>query len=125
MTIRLCTQIFLYTFGIKKMNLFDFPKQFPDEDACINYFREKRESLGVACAKCSNTTHYWKKDKKAFQCKKCGYRTSLRTGTALENSQLPYLYWFKAIHLLSATKKTFSAFEIQRQLKHDRYEPIE
>lgn len=124
MTIRLCTQIFLYTFVAKKMNLFDFPVQFPDEDTCIKYFREKRESLGITCAKCSNTTHYWKKDKKAFQCKKCGYRTSLRTGTALANSQLPYLYWFKAIHLLSATKKTFSAFEIQRQLKHDRYEPI-
>lgn len=106
------------------MNLFDFSAQFPDEETCIKYFKEKRESLGVTCAKCSNTTHYWKKDKKAFQCKRCGYRTALRTGTALENSQLSYLYWFKAIHLLSATKKTFSALEIQRQLKHDRYEPI-
>ena len=115
--------IFL-TFGIKKMNLFDFPIQFPDEDACIAHFKQIRENLGIKCSKCGNESHYWKRDRKAFQCKNCGHRTFLRQGTVLENSQLPYLLWFKAIHLLSATKKTFSALEVQRQLKYDRYEPI-
>ena len=42
----------------------------------------------------------------------------------MENTKLPYQYWFKAIHLLTATKKSFSALEIQRQLDHKRYEPI-
>lgn len=34
------------------------------------------------------------------------------------------LYWFTAIHLITATKKTFSALEMQRQLGHKRYQPI-
>ncbi len=106
------------------MNLFDFSEQFQDEKSCIDYFIKKREELGVTCKKCDNTNHYWKKDKQLFQCKKCGFRTTLRSGTTLEGSNLPFLYWFKAIHLLTATKKTFSAKEVQRQLKHDRYEPI-
>lgn len=106
------------------MNLFDFSERFPTEQDCITYLKTVREKLGVICSKCKNTDHYWKKDKQSFQCKKCGYRTSLRSGTAMKNSHLPYLYWFKSIHLLTATKKTFSANQVQRQLKHNRYEPI-
>ena len=37
---------------------------------------------------------------------------------------LPYRYWFVAMHLLTATKGSFSAAEIQRQLGHKRYQPI-
>jgi hypothetical protein len=39
-------------------------------------------------------------------------------------SNLPFRYWFIAIHLLTSTKKSFSAAELQRQLGHKRYEPI-
>ena len=39
-------------------------------------------------------------------------------------SKLPMIYWFTAIHLLTSTKKTFSALEMQRQLGHKRYQPI-
>lgn len=106
------------------MNLFDFAERFPDEDSCVNHFIALRLSLGVKCKKCENLNHYWKKDKKCFQCKQCGYRTALRSGTAFENSHLPYLYWFKSIHLMTATTKSFSANEIQKQLKHSHYEPI-
>lgn len=107
-----------------QMNLLDFSNYFPNEKTCIEHFKLQREKLGVVCRKCKNTTHYWKKDKIVFQCKKCGYRTALRSGTVLENSHLPYLYWYKAILMLSATRKTFSANEIQNQLRHEIYEPI-
>ena len=106
------------------MNLLDFSIYFPDEDTCIKHFKAQREQLGVSCKRCNNTTHYWKRDKIAFECKKCGYRTALRSGTVLENSHLPYLHWYKAILLLSATKKSFSANEVQKQLRHEEYEPI-
>ena len=42
----------------------------------------------------------------------------------MENSNLPIRKWFLCIHLMSATKKGFSAKEIQRQLGHKRYEPV-
>ena len=106
------------------MNLFDFSERFMSEEDCINHFKEVRIKLGVVCRECQSKEHYWKKDRLAFQCKQCGCRVALRSGTVMENSRLPYMYWFKAIHLLTATKKTFSANEIQRQLKHNRYEPI-
>ena len=42
----------------------------------------------------------------------------------MHGSQLPYRYWFIAIHLLTSTKKSFSASELQRQLGHSTYHPI-
>ena len=106
------------------MNLFDFTERFKNEEDCIEYLKIQRLKLGVICRKCNHTEHYWKKDKISFQCKKCNARISIRSGTAFEKSHLPFMYWFKTMHLLTATKKTFSANEIQRQLNHNRYEPI-
>jgi hypothetical protein len=42
----------------------------------------------------------------------------------MEFSKLPFRYWYVAIHLLTSTKKTFSASEVQRQLGHKRFQPI-
>ncbi|KAA6346001.1 hypothetical protein EZS27_005581 [termite gut metagenome] len=63
-------------------------------------------------------------DKECYECKQCGKRQSLRANTVMHGSQLPFRYWFIAIHLLTSTKKSFSAAELQRQLGHKRYEPI-
>ena len=42
----------------------------------------------------------------------------------MHNSKLTFQTWFKAMTLISGTKKSFSAKEVQRQLGHNRYEPI-
>lgn len=97
---------------------------FPDEESCEQFLKEKREQDGIVCAKCGCIYHYWKGYRKQWQCKKCGHRTTLTAGTVMHNSNLPLMYWFIAIHLLTSTKKSFSAKEIQRQLGHKRYQPI-
>lgn len=48
----------------------------------------------------------------------------MRSGTILESSKLSFMTWYKAIFLLSTTKKGFSNKEIQRQLGLKRYEPV-
>lgn len=106
------------------MRLSEFYKRFPNEAACRQAFRNIREKEGVVCRKCGCKEHYWKKDKECFECKSCRFRTSLRSGTVMENSNLPFKYWFTAIAFLSATKKSISALELQRELGHKRYEPI-
>ncbi|GEM53970.1 DDE transposase [Flavobacterium branchiophilum] len=106
------------------MNILDFYKVYPDEESCKNKFKEIRDKEGVVCRKCNNSTHYWKQDRDQYECKKCRNRITLRSGTVMENSKLSYQYWFIAMHLLTCTKKSFSAKEMQRQLGHKRYEPI-
>ena len=92
--------------------------------SCKQKFKEYREEAGVICAKCGCKDHYWKRDKEQWECKKCRTRTTLKSGTVMHKSKLAYRYWFIAMHLLTSTKKSFSAKEIQRQLNHKRYQPI-
>lgn len=106
------------------MKILDFYKEFPDEASCKASFKEYRLQQGVFCKRCQSTEHYWKTNRSEWQCKKCGTRTTLKSGTVMENSKLPYQYWFAAMHLITTTKKSFSACEMQRQLGHKRYEPI-
>lgn len=42
----------------------------------------------------------------------------------MQESKLPFRHWFIAIHLLTGTKKSYSALELQRQIGHKYYEPI-
>lgn len=106
------------------MNLLNFVEQYPDEESCKAAFREYREKEGIVCRKCGFKEHSWLKGKDAYQCKSCGTRQGLRSHTVMHGSHLPFRYWFIAIHLLTCTKKSFSAAELQRQLGHKRYEPI-
>lgn len=106
------------------MNLMEFNERFPDEHCAMMAVKELREKQGVICRKCGHDRHYWQQTVVSFQCKKCGARQRLRSGTIMEQSKLPYRMWLMAIHLVTATKKSFSALELQRQLGHSRYEPV-
>ena len=105
------------------MNLFNFTAHFGDEKSCRLHFKEQRDKIGVTC-KCGHKEHYWIKSIWSYECKKCRSRTSLRSGTIMQSSNLPFLVWYKTMFLLSATKKGFSSREIQRQLGLKRYEPV-
>ena len=106
------------------MNLLNFVSSYPDEQSCHESFKAYRDKQGVVCSKCGGSNHYWKRDKEQYECKKCHTRQSLRSHTVMHGSQLPFRYWFIAMHLLTTTKKSFSALELQRQLGHKYYDPI-
>lgn len=106
------------------MKLSELYKRFSDESVCRQILKKIRENEGVICKKCEGIEHYWKKDKKCFECKICKFRTSLKSGTIMENSNLPIKYWLSAIIFLEITKKDISALEVQKEFGHKRYEPI-
>jgi len=106
------------------MNLLEFHKYYPTEESCKQAFKKYREQAGIVCSKCENTTHYWKEYREQWQCKKCGHRTTLKSGTVMHNSKLSFQYWYIAMLFITSTKKSFSAKEVQRQIGHKRYQPI-
>lgn len=106
------------------MKLYDFISRFPNEEACKEHFIAVRQKQGVRCPKCGCMHCTYLPSRSKFECGRCGCRFSLRSGTVLHGSKLPYRYWLITIHLLTATKHTFSALEIQKQLGHKRYQPI-
>lgn len=106
------------------MNLFTFTANFTSEESCRLHFKAERDKQGIRCAECGHTKHYWIKSRWSYECKECRHRTSLRSGTIMESSNLSFMIWYKTMFLLSATKKGFSSKEIQKQLGLKRYEPV-
>ena len=106
------------------MNIFSFSAHFGTEESCRNHFKAERDKVGIVCSRCGQTEHYWIKSRWSYECKSCHHRTSLRSGTVMESSNLSFLVWYKTIFLLSATKKGFSSKEIQKQLGLKRYESV-
>lgn len=118
---------YLYSIKSKKkhiMNILNFMQRFPDEASCIAYLKEQREQSGVVCKHCGCKEHIWNPAKLSFECKHYHSRQSLRSGTVMEHSKLPFRYWIATMFLLTGTKKSFSTEELRRQLGHKRYQPI-
>lgn len=106
------------------MNILSFIEEFPDEQSCKSNFKNNREKEGVFCKKCGCSDHYWLQNKWQWECKGCKFRTTLRSGTLMEASKLPFRKWYLAMAFMSFSKKGMSAKELQRQLGHSRYESI-
>ena len=106
------------------MTINDFIEHYSEESQCKACFIQYRFNSGVICKKCGSSDHYWLSTVEQFKCKGCGFRTTLRSGTVLQASKLPYSYWFMAMYLMTFTKKGLSALELQSQLGHKRYQPI-
>jgi transposase-like protein len=106
------------------MDIFSFGVEFSSEEACRLHWKSERDKIGVSCRRCSHEHHYWIKACWSYECKACKSRTSLRSGTIMQSSNLPFLAWYKTMFLMSATKKGFSTKEIQKQIGFKRYEPV-
>lgn len=106
------------------MNILEFAEFFPTEESCRDHFKKQRENNGVRCKECQCTKHYWLKAKEQWQCSSCNFRTTLRSGTVMHSSKLPVRTWYLAIAFMTSTKKGLSACELQRQLRHKRYDTV-
>ena len=106
------------------MNLFEFYTKFKTESDCEQYLKMKRMEEGIVCSNCHNGKHYWLEPTQQFKCANCGKKINLKAGTMMESSHIPLLTWFMVIHLMTSTKKPFSALEMQNQTRSKYYEPI-
>jgi len=106
------------------VKLIKFIEDFPDEKSCKDHYKQIREQEGITCKRCGCKKHYWLKSKYQWQYSGCDFRTTLRSGTIMENSNLPFRKWYLAMAFMSFSKKGLSATELQKQIGHKRYEPI-
>jgi transposase-like protein len=95
---------------------------YNSEEYCKEDFRRQREQQGVQCKRCNSKEHYWLSSKSQWECKKCKFRTTLKSGTMMEHSKMTFRKWYQVMIMMSATKKGISAKEMQRQFGATRYE---
>ena len=108
----------------RPMLLKDFFSRFPDEDSCVDYFKDIRLSIGMKCPKCGGTIFKWYVGSRKFQCSSCGYRFPLTKGTVMEQSHLSLSDWFCTANMMTSIKQVLSAKEIQHQLEKKYYPPV-
>ena len=106
------------------MKLIKFLQVYDTELKCQILFKQVRDREGVFCKRCGGTDHYWLGTRDRYRCKSCKWETTLRSGTMMEYSKLPYRYWAYAMAMLAFRKKPISALEMQAHLGHKYYEPV-
>lgn len=102
----------------------DFFSTFNSENACIQHFRDTRESTGIICKNCGCRRHYWVEKLKSWRCMNCRYYTGIKSGTIMAHSKLSIMTWYHGLYHIATNKKSMSAKELQRTLGLKRYEPV-
>jgi transposase len=100
-----------------RFTLADFTAKFPDNDACLEFLKEKRYPGSIAfCSKCKlDRKHYRVTGRPAYACDHCGKMISPMAGTIFEKSSTPLKTWFYAMYLMGSTRCGISAKQIQRE----------
>lgn len=102
---------------MKTYTIKDFEKQFPNDDACLDFLKQARWPNGIYCEKCQKfTPHYRITKRKVYSCEFCGTHISPTAGTIFHKSETPLRSWFHAIFLMASTKTGISAKQLQREL---------
>ena len=94
----------------------DFERLYGTEDLCEAAVFAARWPSGFSCPFCKRECGYWLRGSRNFRCAGCRGETSLLAGTMFQDTKLPLTLWFRAMHLLTATKQGVSAMELARRL---------
>jgi transposase len=95
----------------------DFDKQFPNDDACLEWLKNNRWPDGIYCEACQRITKHHRITKRsAYACDFCGKHVYPMAGTILEHSATPMRLWFHAMFLMASTRCGISAKQLQREL---------
>ena len=101
--------------GISVEQLLDM---FPDEDAAARWFEKQRWGEGRYCPHCGGLDTYRTKSAKPqpFRCRDCKSYFSIRTGMAMECSNLSLRKWAFGVYLMSTSLKGVSSMKLHRDL---------
>ncbi len=100
------------------VSLYQFFKQFPDEESARLHFEGRRWANGKACPHCGSVEVVEVKNHKPmpYRCKDCRKHFSVRTGTVLEESRLPLHKWLMAIYMMTTARKGIPSTQMAREL---------
>ena len=94
----------------------DFDRDFPDDDACLEWLKDFLYPGGVYCEKCEAITkHHRIKSRPSYSCDRCGHHVHPTAGTIFHKSSTPLTTWFHAIYLMASTRCGISAKQIERE----------
>ena len=103
---------------MNKYSTKDFDRDFPTDDACLEWLFQKRWPNGVKCEKCGKVTkHYRIQGCPCYSCEFCGNHIHPMAGTIFEDTKFDHLrLWFKALSYMAVTRCGVSSRQLSRDL---------
>ena len=104
----------------KGISLIELAEMFPDENAAVEWFESWHWPNGeIVCTRCGSLNAYRVKSAKPmpYRCRDCRRYFSLKTGTAMEASNIPLRKWAFAIYLELTNLKGISSMKLHRDLR--------
>ncbi len=102
----------------KGLTIVDLVEMFPTDDAAREWFEKLIWPEGRTCAHCGNThtVACGKGHPGPYRCYPCNKYFSVKTGTVMNGSPLPYLKWVLAIYLHMTSLKGVSSMKLHRDI---------
>ncbi len=101
----------------EKYTLTDFEKNFPDDDACLEWLKNYLYPNGIFCESCERVTkHHKVASRRSYSCDYCGHHVHPTADTIYHKSHVPLRLWFYAIYLMASTLCGISAKQLEREL---------
>lgn len=111
--------------NFKKFNsVISLTSYFTSDDKCKQAIIESRWGVGkeqdIVCPYCGK--HHCKMSKNGrFHCTGCNKNFSCLVGTIFENTKLPLIKWFLAMHFISSHKKGISSYQPEFGISDSRF----
>ena len=101
---------------IQKFTLEEFERRFPDENACLDWLRNKLYPSEIYCPNCKiPTKHHRISQRKVYGCDYCGHQISPTAGTIFHKSSTPLRIWLYVIFQMALKRGSISAKQIERE----------
>lgn len=101
---------------MKQYTILDFNRDFPNDNACLEWLKNHLYPEGIFCKICHQITKHHKiSTRRSYSCDVCGHHVHPTSGTVFEKSTTSLKSWFYAIYLMSSTRCGISAKQIQRE----------
>lgn len=99
-----------------KYTLKDFMSDFPDDEVCLEWLKNRRYPNGIHCKQCDKvTSHYLIESRKSYSCQECGHHVHPTANTIFHKSSTPLTIWFYTIYQMAQTRGGISAKQIERE----------
>ena len=103
--------------------LVDFYRDFPDDEACLQWLWRKRYSQDgthAFCERCEVVREFKrytaKQQRQDWTCTACGLHVHPTAGTIFHKSSTSLHLWFYAMYLMTSTRSGISAKQLEREL---------
>src|SRR6266436_1597787 len=94
----------------------DFERDFPTDDACLEWLKNYLYPEGVFCEPCGKVTkHHKVVSRKSYSCQHCGHHVHPTASTIYHKSSTSLRTWFHAIYLMASTRCGISAKQLERE----------